>query len=192
LYAFPSKHPIAKPPSCIRCRTHEKLRMILMEVNSPPAVLIIEPRHGNINCAHSVPHTRTLRTVSQPEESVNSSTLCNLTLGLTIDRIVLFHGQRYRHIGTIFNTGNHFWSVFPQGDRLYHCQLEPDQNDVKLFEFNGATPYKTGAREKTLMSQPSLHVYMNEGSISDQMETGVTRKDDLNGTEEGMDLDETI
>jgi hypothetical protein len=36
-----------------------------------------------------------------------------------------------------------------------------------------------------------LHVYVNEGRISDQMETRTTRKDDLNTTEE-MDLDETI
>jgi hypothetical protein len=133
-----------------------------MQVISAPAVLAIEPRHGSIP---AICPRRTSNTVSPPQESVNSDTLCEITLGLTIDPIVQFHGQQYQHIGTIFNTGNHFWSIFLQGGRLYHCQLQSDQNDVKPFEFNGTPPYKTGARETTLASQPSLHVYLNEDHI---------------------------
>jgi hypothetical protein len=161
-----------------------------MEVNSDPAVLIIEPRYGKINFP-GVSRKSTSRTVSQSEEPVDASQLCELTLGLTINSIVQFHGQRYRHIGTIFNTGRHFWSVFPQGGRLYHCELEPDQNGVKPFG-NESPPYKTGPRDRTLRSQPSLHVYVNEGYNSDQMETGSTSRNDLNRTDEAMDLDETI
>lgn len=161
-----------------------------MEVASAPAVLVIEPRYGDINLIPTVRPKRTSNTVSQSQESATPSALCDLTLGLTIDPIVTFHGDRYRHLGTIFNTGNHFWSIFPLGDRLYHCQLQPDQDGVRPLTV--AAPYKTGQREKTLTSQPSLHVYVNEGSIQAQMETGTVLKDDLKGTDDEMDLDQPI